>query len=151
MDHKKYTPNITLIPRTRDPIYVPPEAIEEKIPWKFGISLFAQFNLDSEALLGKCFEFDWNCLRKPRKLKDEDEIKKLKELLRSAYRNLKDVYRNLAAANPTGTTRFEIWSISQNSFQDFVSKTNILANGELETAGLGLAWVATNSGGDKKN
>jgi hypothetical protein len=38
-----YEPKIEILPRTPDPIYVPPEAEEEFVHWKFPISLMARW------------------------------------------------------------------------------------------------------------
>ena len=50
--------------------------------WRFEDSLFAGYQADNEALMARCFEFDWAHIKVP-KLKEEAEVK---QLLRKHYR-----------------------------------------------------------------
>ena len=42
--------------------------------WRFEDSLFAGYQADNEALMARCFEFDWAHIKVP-KLKEEAEVK----------------------------------------------------------------------------
>ena len=53
---------ISIIPRTLDEIYCPPNQERARTPWEFKISLFAKFRGgrgDKTNFLRRCFELDW--------------------------------------------------------------------------------------------
>ncbi len=55
-----YEPKIEILPRTPDPIYVPPEAEEEFVAWKFPISLMAKWRPVNAQLVVDCFNQDFD-------------------------------------------------------------------------------------------
>ena len=65
-----YLPTITVLPRTERPVYVPPWTKTKKDPWSFGISLFKDYQLDTDEILKKCFEEDWRYSRITKIVKD---------------------------------------------------------------------------------
>lgn len=68
----KYDPLISLLPRTRDPVFVPPKKKKFRHKWTFPISLFAKWKTDDEELLRKCFDFDWDYGKIPKLVKNEE-------------------------------------------------------------------------------
>jgi Ran GTPase-activating protein (RanGAP) involved in mRNA processing and transport len=73
--------------------YTPLEAEKAKVPWSIPISLFKDYRFDFPVRLMqdyymKCFEFDWNCCKLPKLIKDPEELGKIKELLRGGYKHM---------------------------------------------------------------
>ena len=59
---ENYLPNISILPRTKDPKYVQAAKKKKRIKWTFPISIFAKWRPDDDELIRKCFETDWeNC------------------------------------------------------------------------------------------
>jgi NLR family CARD domain-containing protein 3 len=63
-----------ILPRTRDPIYVPPKKKKTKVRWTFPISLFVKWRPDDAELINLCFEYDWDCGKIPKIVKDEGQV-----------------------------------------------------------------------------
>lgn len=70
----RYHAMFSLLPRTRDEIYVPPKEKKFKFKWTFPISLFVKWRRDDEELMQKCFDFDWEYGKIPRLVKKEEEL-----------------------------------------------------------------------------
>lgn len=51
-----YVPTITIPPRIKDILYVPPRRKKEKKPWSFPISIFKDWKKDDEVILVVKFE-----------------------------------------------------------------------------------------------
>jgi hypothetical protein len=83
-----------------------------KPPWSIPISIFKDYKVDNDALLHKCFEYDWSCCKLP-KLGDEDE--EVKEIMKNGYRLIKEHYKILSAIGKTGN----IFGISWLTYNDF--------------------------------
>lgn len=98
-------------------------------------------------MLKKCFEFDWECSRIPRLIKNEDDQKKVKELLRSAYRQYKETYKYFAGLTPIGDT----WAISMLGFTDFLNAANIIDGKTLKLSDVDIKFIATSSSSEFKN
>jgi hypothetical protein len=59
-----------------------------KTPWDFFKSVFKDYKPDNEGLLVDCFEFDWQCSKILKIIKNEEEQNKIKEYLKSIYKNM---------------------------------------------------------------
>ena len=57
---------------------------------------------DNEDLLKKCFEFDWANNKLQKFIKKEDEMEKIKAILRNIYPMYKDCYKYYASLQPLG-------------------------------------------------
>ena len=70
----------------------PPKKIRglrrEKTPWDIKKSVFKDYVADHEALLTKCFEFDWSNSKIHKIIKDNQEKELVKQYLRSIYQHL---------------------------------------------------------------
>ena len=67
-----YTPLISIKPRTRDPVYVPPKKKKKRVIWTFPISLMYKWRMDDAELINLCFEYDWECGKVPKIIKDPE-------------------------------------------------------------------------------
>ena len=61
------------------------EGVRPKSPWSIPKSFFAKYRADNDAIMNKCFDFDWNCSSLNRMIKDPDNNAKAKAYLRTKY------------------------------------------------------------------
>ncbi|EGR33095.1 leucine rich repeat protein [Ichthyophthirius multifiliis] len=141
-----FNPLITIVPRTRDPKYIPAKKKKQKVKWTFPISLFAKWQPDNEEILNKCFDFDWDNSKIPQKVKNKEDQELLKQFLREKYKLIKDAYKHFATFNPIQ----DIWCIQNAPWLEFISQLKIIDQ-KVKDADINLKWTATISGGDKGN
>lgn len=65
----------------RPPPRFMPERGKVRIPWDFKKSVFATYQPDTEALLQRCFEFDFDSSKIPKIIKDTEELANVKIFL----------------------------------------------------------------------
>lgn len=82
---KYYEPQVQVLPRSRDLVYIPPKRKKQKKVWTFPISLFKDWRKDDEELVGRCFEADWSASRIGKIIKNEEDVQRSKEFLRGIY------------------------------------------------------------------
>ena len=63
-----------------------------RTPWDFSLSCFKTYKPDTAKVMAQCFDLDWERMRLPRAIKD-DERDDLKEYLRPRYKYFRDVYK----------------------------------------------------------
>ena len=93
-----------------------------KPPWSIPISIFKDYRIDTEALLNKCFEYDWSCCKLP-KLGDEEAA--VKEEMRKGYRIIKENYKTLSAIGRVGS----VFGIQWLLYNEFVCNKIKLVDG----------------------
>ena len=98
-------------------------------------------------MIKNCFEFDWGCSKMPKFIKNEEDLKNTKEVLRSYYKQIKDTYKQYASISPSQ----DVWSISTTIFLDFVMEINIVDNKTLKLSDIDVKFTATNSATEFKN
>lgn len=65
-----WEPSFDVLPRTPDPVYIPARKKKAKRIWSFPISIWApKYKFETEEVLRKCFERDWNCCKIPKFVK----------------------------------------------------------------------------------
>ncbi|EGR31140.1 leucine rich repeat protein [Ichthyophthirius multifiliis] len=143
---ENYLPLITILPRTRDPQYVPAKQKKTKAKWTFSISLMAKWRPDDEELIKKCFETDWENSKIPQKVKKQEDQDLLKAFLRQKYQKIKDLYKYFASFNPIQ----DVWCIQNGPWLELVDLMKIIDQ-KIKDADLNLKWTATISGGEKGN
>lgn len=140
IDEITNVPKISVLPRTPDPIYIPPKLKKEKIKWTFPISIwFKDFKFETEDILKKCFEKDWICSKITKVVKNPDELITVKEILWKNYRSIKETYKNYASYNPNG----DVWSISSNPITEFCQTSELIDGKQLKLSDLDLKFIAT--------
>ncbi|CAD8099201.1 unnamed protein product [Paramecium primaurelia] len=140
MDKKELKALTSILPRTPDPLYIPPKLKKQKRIWTFPISIwFKDFRFENEEFLRKCFEKDWSCSKIMKVVKNLDELNEVKNLLWKDYKMIKETYRWYSSYNPTG----DVWSISSNVITDFSSATELIDNKTLKLSDLDLKFIAT--------
>lgn len=95
----------------------------------------------------ECFKFDWNCSRIPRLIKNEDDQKKVYDLLRSIYKQYKEAYKYYAGLNPIGDT----WAISMLGFTDILNEAGIVDNKTLKLSDVDIKFIATSNSSEYKS
>lgn len=94
IDSREFKAMVSVLPRTPDPIYIPPKMKKQKRIWTFPISIwFKDFKFETEDLLRKCFEKDWSCSKIMKIVKNPDELLEVKNVLWTYYRLLKESYK----------------------------------------------------------
>jgi len=83
---KTYLTNMACVPRPLPKNLTGREKL--KTPWDFSKSVFKDYKADNVNRLDECFEFDWECSKIPRIIKNEDELSACKEYLRGVYKNM---------------------------------------------------------------
>ncbi|CAD8165096.1 unnamed protein product [Paramecium pentaurelia] len=140
MDKKEMKALTSVLPRTPDPIYIPPKLKKQKRIWSFPISIwFKDFRFENEEFLRKCFEKDWSCSKISKVVKNPDEFNEVKNLLWKDYKMIKETYKWYSSYNPSG----DVWSISSNVITDFSSTTELVDNKTFKLSDLDLKFIAT--------
>lgn len=140
IDTTEFKPLVSVLPRTPDPVYIPPKLKKQKRIWSFPISIwFKDFKFENEDLLRRCFEKDWACSKIAKIVKNPDELNEIKNVLWSYYKLLKESYKQYSSYNPTG----DVWSISSNVITEFAQSTELIDNKTLKLSDLDLKYIAT--------
>ena len=79
-------------PRTKI-TFVPPRRKTKKRIWQWKYSIFKDWRRDDEELLARCFEEDWSHTRISRLIKNEEDLSKIKKILKENYKFIKMNYR----------------------------------------------------------
>ncbi|CAK90105.1 unnamed protein product (macronuclear) [Paramecium tetraurelia] len=133
-------PNFDVLPRTQDPIYIPAKRKKQKRIWTYPISIWApKYKFDTEELLRKCFERDWQCCKISKFVKKQEEQDQVKDMLWQAYKPMRETYRFYASVNPTG----DVFSMSVNPTSDFVNQCQLIDQKQLKLADVDLKFIAT--------
>ena len=112
-----------------------------RTPWTFPVSLFKEYKPEVPALVNDCFEFDWQCLRKPKLKKSNEE--ELKEKCREIYPFVREIYKRLAALGIVGT----VFSIGWNVYREFMIQTlNITEKDKLKPDDCDRLFIGVNAG-----
>lgn len=101
----------------------------------------AKWRSDDAELINLCFEYDWECSKVSKIIKDEQQLLKTKEFFRERYKFLKDTYKYYSCSNPIG----DIWAIQNASFVELIDKCNILDN-KVTLEFINIKWTAVISG-----
>lgn len=136
---KKYQPLFSLLPRTKDKVYLPPKQKKQRPKWTFPISLFTKWRTDDEDFIKKCFKFDWEYGKIPKLVKKEEELNQVKDFFESNYRRIKDCYKYYASKSPVG----DIWAIQNVAFLEFIDKIQIVDRNLIKDPDMNLKWVST--------
>ena len=130
-----------MLPRTRDPPYVPPKKKKTKVRWTFPISLFVKWRPDDAELVNLCFEYDWDSGKIPKIVKDEKQVQQIKEFFRERYKKIKDTYKYYASMSPVG----DVWAIQNAAFAELIEKCKIIDQ-KLTQADITVKWTSTIAG-----
>jgi len=115
-------------------------------PWSVAKSFFAPYKYDTQAMMNKCFEFDWKCSSLNRMIKDPEMNSQTKEYVRGKYQLIRETYKHLACVAPSGN----IASIGQNVMTDLMLKCNDFVDYKImKLSDIDLAFIATNAIGSK--
>ncbi|KAL4497331.1 hypothetical protein ABPG72_011266 [Tetrahymena utriculariae] len=113
--------------------------LSAKSEWVVEKSIFKDFLKDTEDLIDKCFEFDFNQSRIAKLITDKDDLARVKSILKENYRKIKRNYK-LYSSYASG----EIFCIAQNILSQFAIKCGIIDN-KFSFADLDYNIIATSS------
>lgn len=130
----------------------PPKSLKKnarlKTPWDFFKSVFKDYKPDNDKIRAKCFEFDWECSKLPKIIKDDTDRAQIRKYLNGIYKHLREAYKAHAAIAPAG----QVFSIGTNVFSEMMQKSNGVLDGKLlKMSDIDLEFVATNAGPKKNN
>ena len=80
-------------------------------------------------------------------MKNEDDQKKVFDMLRNVYRQYKETYRYYAGLNPIGDT----WAISMLGFTDFLNAAEIVDGKTLKLSDVDIKFIATSNSSEYKS
>jgi hypothetical protein len=113
------------VPRLRQLRYRKQIQYTTKKVWNVQDSVFNDYQSDSQELMNQLFESDWNMIQKP-KFKDEEEVKKVKSVLKASYWTIRDAFKYYASiASSTGSVTF---ALSLNSYTDYLKQSGVYKN-----------------------
>lgn len=135
--------NMECIPRP------PPKNIPKKkrirTPWTLPISIFATFKVDSEDLLMRCFENDWSRCKIPKIIKNEEELVKIKKILKENYKVIREMYKYFSGFDTINGAP----SIGSNVFSDMMNQCNAVDSQYVMLSDIDIEMVASNAGKNK--
>lgn len=97
---------------------------------------------DTDGLLKKCFEYDWDHTKIPKIIKNHEELEKVKNYLKSKYKCIREVYKYYAGINPCSY----IPSIGQNAFNEIINLTTIVDGNICKFSDIDFEFIATKAG-----
>lgn len=120
VEQEDYEVKCDIKPRTAEKVYIPPKDKVIKKKWEFRDSIMYGWKPDDQNMLDKCLDYDWQCGRMLKVLKNnEEENKQVKERFRQVYKQYKDCYKYFASLNPIG----DVWSVSNFAFSELIDKS----------------------------
>ena len=123
------------------------ELTRPKSAWSLAVSFFAKYKFDDDAILAKCFDWDWRCSALDKTVRDPAEKEKLIRYLRPKYGLIREAYKHLACVAPAGNMP----SIGMNVLTELMLKCNDFVDYKYtKLSDVDLAFVATNAFGAKK-
>lgn len=140
---KTYLTSMKCIPRP--PPKVIPRLHREKTPWSLPRSLFANYKVDDENLLTRCFENDWSRCKIPRIVKNADDLAQIKKSLRASYRIIREMYKHFSAVEPSSS----VPCIGSNVFSDIMNQCNVVDSNFVKLSDIDIETVASNAGKNK--
>ena len=108
--------------------------------------MFAPYKRDTNEILMKCFEFDWECSKIPKIIKDEEDRKHAKEILWKHYWQIRETYKFFASISPIN----DVPCMGQLMLQEILNGTKCCDNQYLKLADADVEFISTNAG-DKGN
>eukprot|EP00347_Sterkiella_histriomuscorum_P006493 403352557 len=117
------------------------EKLQKFNQWKRVNSyFFKNYFIDSEQTLTKCFEFDWQCGKIPKLVKDSKDLENLKNLLRVYYRKFRETYKYHAGIQMVQG----VPAIGTNVLNEIVTITNLADGKNLKLSDVDVEFIATN-------
>lgn len=140
---KTFLTSLQCVPRPLPKVV--PKKKRAKTPWSLPISLFATYKVDDEELLKQCFENDWSRCKIPKIIKTEEELEKIKEILRSFYKTIREIYKYFSAYEPQNS----VPCIGTNVFSDIMNQCNAVDSQYVMLSDIDIEMVASNAGKNK--
>lgn len=100
----------------------------EREQWDFHKSVFAEYQPDTQDIIDKIFEADWELISKPY-AKSEDDLEKIKREMKKWYWLVRDAfkyYSSMSISSGAGT-----FALTLNSFTDFLKQAGLYKSGKV--------------------
>lgn len=120
----------------------PDDSMESEPEWDIRNSVFWGYIPDDSDLINKCFEYDWSYCKIPKIIKNEDELHKIKNYLKSIYKPIRETYKYYAGISPCSN----IPCIGQNAFNEIINLTSIVDGKDVKLSDIDFEFIATKAG-----
>ena len=120
----------------------PDDSSDSEPEWDFKNSLFYGYKPDNDDIINQCFEYDWAQCKIPRIIKNEEELLKVRNYLKSIYKPIREVYKYYAGVSPCAN----VPCIGQNAFNEIINQTTIVDNFKIKLSDVDTEFIATKSG-----
>lgn len=109
-------------PRCKRPMYQKIQTDKDKKVWRYKISVFKEYIVETDEILRRCFDFDIQTNRVKSLIKSEEEQKDVLDYLWSKYRMIKEAYKNFACTSVSSS----MWGISSNVITELLNNMNFI-------------------------
>ena len=118
-------------------------------PWRFEDSVFHNYKQDNDNLLRRAFDKDFEYTRIPNMgalKKDPDETERVREILKSQFAVVKDVFKHYSAAYSS-----EIFNLGGNGYNEILSVCEITEDVEkgCNRTEADMVFISSNMSGPK--
>ncbi|OMJ87125.1 hypothetical protein SteCoe_11198 [Stentor coeruleus] len=115
------------------------ETIIEKIPWDFNTSTFKDYRFDTEEVLSKCINFDFDVSNIKDIITDGNERQEIQDSLASHYKLITEAFKQLSA-----TSGIELFNIGKNTLNEFLKKCNLFST-DFTMNDVAILWNLSNA------
>lgn len=84
----------------------------------------AKWTQDEAELVNLCFNYDWECSKVQKIIKDQKQLSEVKEFFRIRYKFIKDTYKYYSSINPV----VDIWAMQSAQCIELLQKCQIMDN-----------------------
>ena len=110
--------------------------------WEFKNSVFHGYIPDNDYIIDQWFDYDWAQCKIPRIIKDEEELKRVRDYLKSIYKHIREAYKYYAGISPC----VSVPCIGQNEFNEIINLTTIIDNNKIKISDVDTEFIATKYG-----
>ena len=110
------------LPRDRQLKYKYQFEFKADVEWVRSNSVFASYQADTQGLIDKLYESDWEMIITP-KFKDGDELKQVKAELKKWYWIIRDAFKYYAALG--SSTNSSVFALGLNSYTEYLKSSGI--------------------------
>jgi predicted XRE-type DNA-binding protein len=129
----------SVLPRNDPKIREWTEMIIERIPWDFNTSTFKDYRFDTDEILNKCINFDFDVSNIKDIIPNIKERNEIQNILASHYKLLTEAFKQLSA-----TSGIELFNISKTTLNDFLKKCNLFSN-DITINDISILWNLSNA------
>ena len=111
-------------------------------------SIFAPYKPDTQSMLDKCFEIDWESSKIPKLIKGPGQDEIVKAYLKSIYQTIRETYKYYSGISPLG----RVACIGSSVLTEILNNCNDFIDGKtLKLPDVDLQAIACNGGAKSTN